>query len=409
MAAEYGDVAFWRFLHLESYLFVHPVDIEAVLVTHHRSFTKGIGTRANPEVFGNGLLTSEGEFWLRQRRLSQPAFHRERIAGYAERMSHHAGNMLQGWRDGQVIDVHGEMMRVTLAIATDTLFGVDVAPHVERIRGALDCLIQQNSGLNVWQLILKVPTRKRWRYHRAVRTLDDVVYGIIRERRSGGGGEDLLSDLLRARDDDGSPMTDQQLRDETMTMLLAGHETTALALSWTWYLLGQNPEAEEKLHQELDQELAGRVPAADDVTRLPYANNVLREAMRLYPPAWVITRNATQDVSIGAYEVPRGSNVILSPWLTHHDSRFFPDAERFDPDRWLVGRSPELPKFAYFPFGGGPRLCIGAGFASMEGAVLLATIAQRFRLELAPGQDITPQPSITLRPRNGIKVKIVKR
>jgi cytochrome P450 len=409
MARTYGDVSFWQFLYVSSYFFAHPGDVESVLVTHYRSFNKGFGTRANPEVFGNGLLTSEGEFWLRQRRLSQPAFHRTRIAAYAEIMVREAEQMLNGWRDGEELDLHREMMRTTLAIATRTLFGVDLGPQMPAVAGALDAFIRQNAGMSVWQLFLKLPTLKRWRYLRGVRTLNEIVYGIIRERRASSMGDDLLSDLLRAQDIDGSFMTDQQLRDEVMTMLLAGHETTALALSWAWFLLASYPDTQAKLQDELDRVLAGRLPAAADLAQLPYANNVIRETMRLYPPAWVVTRMASEPVEIGGYVVPVGSNIIVSPWVTHWDARFFPQPEVFDPERWTAEQERLLPKFAYFPFGGGPRVCIGNNFALMEAAMLLAAVAQRFHISLVPGQTVEPLSSITLRPKNGVHVRLRRR
>ncbi len=406
MARQYGDISFWRFLHISSYFFANPSEVESVLVTHHRDFIKGIGTRANPEVFGNGLLTSEGDFWLRQRRLSQPAFHRARIASYAEIMAREAERMLDGWHDGDERDMHREMMQTTLAIATRTLFGVDLGPQMPVIADALEAFVRQNAGVNVWQLILKLPTYKRWRYLRGVRALDEIVYGIIRERRAGGIGDDLLSDFLRAQDIDGSFMTDQQLRDEVMTMLLAGHETTALTLSWAWFLLASYPETQMKLHEETDRVLGGGPPAASDVGQLAYTNDVVRETMRLYPPAWVITRMAAQPVEIGGYLVPAGSNIIVSPWVTHRDARFFPQPDRFIPERWSAESEQRAPKFAYFPFGGGPRMCIGNSFALMEAAILLAAVAQRFQISLVPGQTIEPLASITLRPMHGVRVRL---
>ena len=350
MAHTYGDISFWRFLYVSSYFFAHPAEVESVLVTNHRSFIKGIGTRANPELFGNGLLTSEGDFWLRQRRLSQPAFHRTRIAAYAEIMAREGERMLNGWRVGDELDIHREMMRTTLAIATRTLFGVDLGPKMPAIAEAVDAFIRQNAGVSVWQLFLKPPTLKRWRYLRGVRALDEIVYGIIRERRASSMGDDLLSDLLRAQDTDGSAMTDQQLRDEVMTMLLAGHETTALALSWAWFLLATRPGTQEKLHAEVDRVLAGRLPTAADVPLLTCTNNVVRETMRLYPPAWVITRMAAEQVEIGGYVVPAGSNVIVSPWVTHRDARFFPQPESFDPERWSAAREQATPESVQVPF-----------------------------------------------------------
>ncbi len=409
MTARYGDVAFWRFLHVSTYFFAHPDDIESVLVTRYRSFTKGMGTRANPELFGNGLLTSEGDFWLRQRRLSQPAFHRTRVTAYADIMAREAAGMLDTWRDGQQLDIHREMMQTTLSIATRTLFGVDLGPKMPVVAAAMDAFVRQNAGLSVWRLFLKLPTPRRMRFLRGVRQLDEIVYGIIRERRSSGIGEDLLSDFLRAQDIDGSSMTDQQLRDEVMTMLLAGHETTALALSWAWFLLATHPAEQTKLHHELDRVLAGRLPTAADVPQLTFTNRVVRETLRLYPPAWVLSRRAAEDVQIGAYTVPAGSNVLVSPWVTHRDARFFPNPLAFEPERWTPEFEQSLPKFAYFPFGGGPRVCIGNQFALMEAAILLAAVAQRFEVAMVSGATVEPMPGITLRPAHGVHVRLRQR
>jgi cytochrome P450 len=409
MASRYGDVVFWRFLNLSTYFFANPDDIESVLVRRYPSFTKGIGTRANPELFGNGLLTSEGDFWLRQRRLSQPAFHRTRIAAYADIMARESDRMMSTWHDGAELDLHREMMQTTLAITTRTLFGVDLGPKMPVVAQAMDDFIRQNVGLSVWRLIFKAPTPSRKRFLRGVAALDEIVYGIIRERRAGGMGEDLLSDLLRAQDTDGSAMTDKQLRDEVMTMLLAGHETTALALSWAWFLLASHPEAQAKLHVELDHILAGRLPTAADIPQLAYTNRVIRESLRLYPPAWVMSRSAAEDVKIGEYTLPAGSNVILSPWVTHRNAQFFPNPEAFDPERWSPEFEQTLPNFAYFPFGGGPRSCIGNNFALMEAAILLGSVAQRFEISLVPGRRVEPRASITLRPANVVHVRLRQR
>jgi cytochrome P450 len=409
MSARYGDISFWQFLHVSTYFFEHPDQVEEVLVTQYRSFTKGIGVRANPELFGNGLLTSEGDFWLRQRRLSQPAFHRTRINAYADIMAREAERMLDRWRDGQQLDIHREMMETTLAIATRTLFGVDLGDKMPVVAAAMNAFVRQNAGLSVWRLFFKLPTPRRYRFLRGVRELDKIVYGIIHQRRAGGLGEDLLSDFLRAQDTDGSSMTDRQLHDEVMTMLLAGHETTALALSWAWYLLATHPEAQAQLHDEVDRVLAGRWPSAADVSDLPFTNRVVRETLRLYPPAWVLSRRAAEDVEIGRYQVPAGSNIVVSPWVTHRDARFFPEPLAFEPDRWTAEFEQALPKFAYFPFGGGPRACIGNNFALMEAAVLLAAVAQRYSITMAPGADVEPMASITLRPQDGVLVRLQRR
>src|SRR5215472_9449406 len=409
MAARYGDTSFWQFLHISTYFFAHPNDIETVLVTKYRSFTKGIGTRANPELLGNGLLTSEGDYWFRQRRLSQPAFHRTRIAIYADIMAAEAERMMNHWQDGQQIDIHREMMRTTLAIATQALFGIELGPRMTVVAQAMNDFIRQNSKLSVWRLFFKVPTPQRRRFLLGVRALDKIVYDIIRERRTRGLGEDFLSDLLRAQDLDGSSMSDQQLRDEVMTMLLAGHETTALALSWAWFLLGTYPDAQAKLHAELDKALGDRLPTATDFPQLLYTQNVVRESIRLYPPAWVISRRAAENVQVGGYILPAGSNVIVSPWVTHHDERFFADPNRFLPERWSAENENNLARYAYFPFGGGPRVCIGNNFALMEAAILLAAVGRRFQVSLAPGHAVEPMPSITLRPARGVHVRINRR
>ena len=277
------------------------------------------------------------------------------------------------------------------------------------VADALDAFIRKNAGFSVWQMLLKLPTPRRRRFLKGVRALDEIVYGIIQERRASGVGDDLLSDMLRAQDVDGSQMTDKQLRDEVMTLLLAGHETTALTLSWAWYLLAKHPEAQAKLHEEGDKMLSGRLPSAPDLGQLTYTNNVVRETMRLYPPAYVMTRRAAETVEIGGYVLPAESNVILSPWVTHRDPRFFPNPEAFEPERWSAGKEQTIPKFAYFPFGGGPRVCIGNAFALMEAAVLLASVAQRFHISLVPGSTVAPLASITLRPRNGVHVRLRQR
>lgn len=409
MARRYGDVVFWRFLHVSTYFFAHPDAVETILVSKYPSFTKGLGAQANPELFGRGLLTSEGDFWLRQRRLSQPAFHRSRIAGYSEIVASEATRMLDGWRDGQELDLHREMMQTTLSIATRTLFGVELGSKMSVVAKAMDEFVRQNASLSVWRLFFKFPSPQRRRFLRGVEELNQIVYGIIRERRTSGLGDDLLSDLLRAQDLDGSVMTDQQLRDEVMTMLLAGHETTALALSWAWFLLAIHPAEQAKIHCEVDRVLTGRLPTAGDVPQLAYTNLVVREAMRLYPPAWVISRRAADEIEVHGYTLPSGSNVIISPWVIHHDERFFANPEEFRPERWATTDAQNLPKFAYFPFGGGPRACIGNNFALMEATVILAAVAQRFQVSLANGAKVEPMPSITLRPAHGVPVKLRRR
>jgi len=393
----------------------HPDFIEQMVVTDHKKFIKGRGLQANRELFGNGLLTSEGDFWLRQRRLMQPAFHRERIAAYAETMVAEARALADSWRDAETRDVHADLMRVTLQIAGKTLFGASVAGVAPRVAQALGDIINQNtSPRRILPLLRKLPTRANRRYTRAVKQLDDIVYALIAERRAHPlahaeygpeYGNDLLSMLLAAQDEDGSHMSDRQLRDECTTLLLAGHETTALALSWAIYLLAQDANAQEKLAAELGAVLAGRAPSVEDVPRLAYTDRVLKEAMRLYPPAWMLVRLAAEDCVIGGYRIPRKTSVLASQWVMHRDPRYYPDPERFNPDRWTDSFQKNLARFAYFPFGGGPRMCIGASFATMEAILLLAVLSQRFRFRLEdPTQKVLPQPSITLRPKSPVRI-----
>lgn len=422
---QYGDVVSWRIFHLRVYLLNHPDDIETILVTRQRSFIKGRGLRANREALGNGLLTSEGDFWLRQRRLIQPAFHRERVAAYAPVMSARTAEMLDDWSDGETRDVHRDLMRLTLEIAAQTLFGVSVSHEAARIDAALEVLMAANTTPHrLYPMVRHLPTPGNRRYTRAVRELDRIVYSIIADRRAHGatataaprsatdyssGNGDLLSLLLDATDEDGSHMTDRQLRDECVTLLLAGHETTALALSWACYLLAQHPEAQEALHGELDRALNGRAPSLEHLARLPYTEAVVREALRLYPPAWLMPRLATEDLEIHGYRIAKGASVVMSQWIVHRDPRWFADPERFDPGRWSEEFARKLPRFAYFPFGGGPRICVGASFALIEAVLLLAAMAQRFRWRLASTEAVEPVATMTLRPKGGVWLALSRR
>ena len=406
---DYGDIVTLRFLGVPMCIVNRPDYIETVLVTQHNNFEKSKDYRALRRVLGNGLLTSEGEFWRRQRKLVQPAFHQFRIAAYAEVMVAYTERMLASWVDGQERDVHEAMMRLTLDIVAKTLFDTDVSHEAEDVGAALQVLMSKFFRQAGFALLLPssvpIPTTRHLR--RAVRQLDKVIYEIIRRRRAGSSAsDDLLSVLLQAQDDEGLRMTDRQLHDEIMTLFLAGHETTANALSWTWLLLGQHPEVEEKLAEELTRVLGGRAPTAADLSRLNYTEMVVRESMRLYPPVWVIGRRALAPFRMGEFELPAETNVLMSQFITHRDARYFPEPERFDPERWRASdpRSVSLPRFAYFPFGGGPRVCVGAGFAMMEAVLLLATIAQKFRLTLVPGQTVKYLPSVTLRPKSGIRM-----
>ena len=397
-----------------AYLLSNPEHIEEVLVGNNRNFIKDRVTRGELSILGDGLLTSDGAFWRRQRRLAQPAFHRKRIDNYAATMVAYTGRMLEGWRDGEERDVHHDMMRLTLEIVAKTLVDADIADEAENVGEALGAVMahfsDQGNGVFLRMLPDSVPTPSNLRYRRARRRLEAFIYGIIDvRRRSGRDTGDLLSMLLHATDEDGARMSDKQLRDEIMTVIMAGHETTAIALSWTWRLLALHPEVEKKLHTELEAALGGDTPTVEDLSHLPYINAVLKESMRLFPPAWAIGREAIEDCEIGGYHVPVKTQLFISQYVVHHDPRLFEDPDTFDPDRWTDGLEKRLPKYAYFPFGGGPRLCIGQSFAKMEAALLLATIAQKFRMKLSGDQRANPQPSITLRPKNGVRVKLEER
>jgi cytochrome P450 len=411
VAREYGDIAGLRVLNFKTIFVNHPDLIEEVLVTNARKYSKGRVLRANRHVFGEGLLTSEGEFWLRQRRLAQPAFHRARIASYAATMVEYAQRMLANWRDGEERDAHREMMRLTLQIVGKTLFDTDVEGDAQEVGKSLELLLE--IGANFRRAIFVphwLPTAANLRVKKEIAQIEKILYRIIGERRrSGRDAGDLLSMLLHAQDEDGSRMTDRQLRDETITLFLAGHETTASTLSWTWWLLAQNPAAEAKLHSELDSVLGDRAPTLDDLSKLVYTGHVITESLRLYPAAWGLARLAVEDHEIAGYPVTRGMGVAMAQWVVHRDPRWYDAPEEFRPERWENDLVKRLPRFAYFPFGGGPRQCIGNTFAVMEATLLLATIARKFRLRLVADHPVAPLASITLRPRHGVRVTLQAR
>ncbi len=412
-ARDYGDVAALRFGPRRIFLVSHPRDIETILVTENHNYIKHFALRMTPLVLGQGLLTSEGDFWLRQRRLIQPAFSRQRIASYAPLMVEAVQELLAGWQPGQTRDILTEMMRLTLNIAARTLFGSEVSGEASAVSQALqvlqDCfLVKFNSLIPIPNFI---PTPGNLRLRRAVRQLDAILYGMIQQRRQSQEQRgDLLSLLLHARDEvDNTGMTDRQLRDEAMTLFLAGHETTALTLSWTWFLLAQNPAAEARLVEEVQAVLGDRPAAAEDCPRLPFTEAVLLEAMRLYPPAYVLGRENVRPCTVGGYHAPAGTTMLMSQWVVQRDPRFYDQPEQFQPERWLAGLAQRLPKYAYFPFGGGPRLCIGNTFAMMETILVLATLARQYRFTLAPGHRVEPLPTFTLRPSNGIPAVLARR
>jgi len=409
-ARDYGDVVRLRLATSGAYLISAPELIEPILVGTGRRFVKGYDRDPVLSlVLGNGLVTSEGDYWLRQRRLVQPVFHRQRVAGFADAMAAATADAVAGWRDGERRDIHREMMRLTLDILMRTVFSVELGAAAERIEGALAVVMGEYLAQLTAPLPLPAwaPTPGRLRLQRAVRALDEVVSGIIDARLAGGPArDDVLTMLLEARGETGAPMSRRQLRDEVLTLITAGHETTANAMAWTFALLARHPEAEARLHAELDAVLGGRPPTAADIPRLRYADEVIKESMRLYPPVWLISRAAAQLATLGGYHVPAGLDLYISAWVVHRDGRLYAEPEAFRPERWADGLAQRLPKYAYMPFGGGPRLCIGNSFAQMEATLILATVAQRFRLALDPGQTVTPDPSITLRPRGGLPMTV---
>jgi cytochrome P450 len=413
LARTYGDVVSYRMGGEQMFFVNDPQHVKDILVTHNKSFMKGRGLQRAKRILGEGLLTSEGATHLRQRRLMQPAFHRDRIAAYGTAMVAHAERMRNAWVDGRTLDIAGEMNRLTLSIVGQTLFDADVESQATEVGEALTGVMG-----TFWMMMLpfadvieRLPVPKLRRARMARVRLDAIIYRMIADRRASGRDHgDLLSMLLAAQDeDDGGVMTDQQVRDEAMTIFLAGHETTANALTWLWYLVGGAPDVEAKLHEEVDRVLQGRLPTLADVPSLPYIERVATESMRLYPPAWIIGRRALTDYRVGAYVVPARSIIIMSPYVTQRDPRYYADAERFVPDRWTPEFRAGLPKFAYFPFGGGPRQCIGESFAWMELILLVATIAQQWQLRLVPGHPVVPQPLVTLRTKHGMRMTVVKR
>ena len=410
IAREYGDVARFRLVHREAWLLSSPEAVDRVLVSNQRNYVKHtFFWRKVDAIFGRGLLTNEGEHWRRQRRLVQPAFHHDRIAEYADIMVDYANDRIDGWRDGEERDIRHEMTSITFRVVAKTLFDSEVAGDVAEIAAAFDTGIEEIAHRIRRPVLLPdwLPTKGNRRYRRAVDRMDRLVYRIIAEHRDGRDRGDLLSALLQARDEEARPMSEEQLRDETITMLLAGHETTALALTWTWYLVSQHPEVAERLETEVDALGGGPIGVAD-LPRLAFTEQVVRESMRLFPPAYSFGREALQDDAILAWQVPAGTTLFVFPWVLHRDARFYPHPERFDPERWTADFERDLPRLAYLPFGAGPRMCIGREFARMELVLIVAAIAQRFRIEWSAERPI-PMASITLRPTGGLRAVVRQR
>jgi cytochrome P450 len=416
-ARQYGDVV--RLDLVETvYLLSHPDHIQRVLQDNHTNYKKGFFYDRLKVLVGDGLLTSNGDFWLRQRRIASPAFHKDTLARLQDAMVRRTTQMLDAWdesyaKTGETFDLAAEMMRLTLGIAGDTLFGVDLLDDAEEVgEAASDALeILNVRGNSLLVLPTAIPTAQNRRLTKAVKVLDDVVNDVIAKRRAGAeaGAEprpDLLQMLMDAVDGEtGERMNDKQLRDEVMTLLLAGHETTAQALSWTFYLLSKHPAVERQLRKEID-ELGGRPPSVADLPRLAFTDMVVKEAMRRYPPAWLISRTAKEDDVIGGYRVPAGATVLLSPYVMHHHPGYWENPEGFDPERFIEAEHKKRPRFAYFPFAAGPRMCIGWHFAMMELVTCVACIVQRQRLSLTPGFEVVPEPTITLRPADGVKMNV---
>ena len=407
-----GDAALLRFGPYR-YLVLHtPEGVRHVLVENAKAYLKSPSYRGLKLVLGNGLVTSEGAFWKRQRKLAQPAFHRERLAALADTMVRGTADMIAQWeREGDMtFDLHDAMMRLTLRIVSRTLFSTDVEGNAGAVGAAFKIAIHRanDEATSVLHLPIWLPLPKNVRFRRALRTLDTLVHRIIADRRAlpeSERPEDLLSMFMSARDDeDGAGMSDQQLRDEVMTIVGAGHETTANALAWTFYSLGDHPEIAERVSQEARETLGERAPTVEDLPRLAFTKRVLEEAMRLYPPAWSIERLAAEDDLVHGIRVPKGTVVGIMPWCIHRDPRFWPDPQRFDPDRFLPEAVAARPRYAYLPFGAGPRVCIGNGFAMMETQLLLAMIARRFHFERAPWHRVELDPSVTLRPKDGLRM-----
>jgi cytochrome P450 len=412
IAREYGDIVRFHVLMQKRILLNHPDFIEQVLVIQQNKFHKSeLTRRITARMLGQGLLTSEGDFWRRQRRLAQPAFHRSRINEYGARMREITQAHISGWSDGEVRDLAEEMTALTLNNAVSTLFSTALPGEAQQVGLAMTFLMRyslarQRSPIRIPE---NWPTPKNRRASRDLAFMDSLVYRMIEERKSEKRSDrraDLLSLLMGAMDEDGSHMTQKQLHDEAMTLFIAGHETTAQMLAWTWYALGENPRAQARLHEELNEVLGGSPPDAADFGRLPYLQAVMSEILRLYPPAYITAREVIEPCQIGEYVFLPGTTILFSQWVAHRDPRYFDDPDAFLPERWIDGLANRLPAGAYYPFGDGPRRCIGQGFALLEAGIVIATLAQRFQFQLVPGHPVVAEPLVTLRPRHGIRMTL---
>lgn len=414
LANQYGNIVHFKLGPYRVVLLNHPDLIKQILTTHNNNFVKGRPLEMAKELMGEGLLTSEGEFHKQQSRIIQPAFHSKMMNNYAPVMTFYANNLMNKWNDGMTVDIFSEMVEMSIEIAGETMFGIDIKKEVPEITQSLENIIHLFGRITLpfSEYLIKLPLPSTYRFYKAKAQLDNIIYDIINARKKCRlDNGDLLSLLLNAQDQIGvsGGMTDQQIRDQALTLFLTGFDTTSLALSWTWYLLSQNPETEHKLHEELDNVLNGRIPTINDVPNLVYTKMVFAESMRIYPPIYVIARQALEEFSISDYVIPAKTIVLMSPYLIHHDERFHHNPEQFNPDSWNNKNAYQQSRFDYFPFSRGARSCIGQHYAWLEGVLVLASIAQNWKLEMVSNKPVEFEQLINLRPKNGIKMKLSRR
>ncbi|HEY0677992.1 MAG TPA: cytochrome P450 [Chitinophagaceae bacterium] len=414
IAQEYGDIVHFRIGPLRLVLLNHPDFIKEVLTTHYRNFVKGRPLEMAKVLLGEGLLTSEGEFHKRQSRLIQPAFHRNMIEGCASSITTCATRMMNGWEEGMRVEMKDAMTNMSISIAGKTLFNADIESEAAEINKALDTATDLFGRISLpfSEFLLKLPLPGTLRFYKAKARLDKTVYRMINDRRQKRENKgDLISILLNAQDEksEGVPLSDRQVRDEAMTLFLTAFDTTSTALTWTWYLLSQNPEAEAELHEEIDRVLNGRLPTAEDVPQLKFTRMVFGESMRMFPPSYLIPRQALEDFPIDKYVIPKGTIILMSPYLIHHDPRFHPNPEKFDPRAWDKRSNGQNSKYEYFPFSRGPRSCIGEPFAWMQGIMVIASVAQTWRLKLATGHPVELLPLLNLRSKYGMMMTLERR
>uniref|UniRef100_UPI0035A9222D cytochrome P450 n=1 Tax=Mesorhizobium sp. LHD-90 TaxID=3071414 RepID=UPI0035A9222D len=408
----FGDLVSYDFAGWPTLLVNSSDDIEKVLVEDHRNFIKNrLVWRHVTALFGQGLLTAEGDLWQRNRKLAAPAFAGQQLRGYGPDIVSLSKGTVSGWKVGEVRDIHNDMMALTLRIAAKAFMDCEVERDIADMDHAVQDLVIELAARFKRPVKIPdwVPLPGHLRYRRAIATVERIIGRMIAERRANGyhGRQDFLSRLMAAKDESEERLSDRQLRDETVTLLLAGHETTALTLSWSFYLLGQDPGLARRLAAEIDETLGGRDATVEDLPRLKFAESVILESMRLFPPAWAIGRESIGPFQLGGYDFPAATTILISPWVLHRDPRHFDDPESFRPERWLDGLARRLPRFAYMPFGGGPRICIGQRFAMIEAVLILATVSQRFGVEWQRDRPVTLFPSITLRPREGVWVRLL--